>query len=115
MNIILLYVLLICGCAVGAFASYFFKGASGAVQGLNVTGLLSQKGFWIGGVLYLLAAINNIFLLRHFEYSFILPMSSITYIWTMLIAKYFLKERITKRKIFGVCMIIIGAILISQG
>ena len=115
MNIVFLYAMLIGGCALGAFASYFFKGASGAMNGLNVTILLSQKAFWFGGILYLIAAINNIFLLRYFDYSILLPMSSITYIWTMLIANRLLNEKITKRKIIGVCAIIIGAMLISQG
>jgi drug/metabolite transporter (DMT)-like permease len=115
MNIILLYAMLIGGCALGAFASYFFKGASGALKGLNVTVLLGQKTFWIGGFLYLIAAINNIFLLRYFDYSILLPLSSITYIWTMVIASRLLGEKITKRKIFGVCAIVIGALLISQG
>jgi drug/metabolite transporter (DMT)-like permease len=115
MNILLLYAMLIGGCALGAFASYFFKGASGALTGLNVTILLRQKTFWLGGLLYLVAALNNIFLLGHFDYSILLPMSSITYIWTMVIASRLLGERITKRKIFGVCAIVIGAVLISQG
>ncbi|MDR0875292.1 MAG: multidrug transporter [Clostridiales Family XIII bacterium] len=115
MNTILLYAMLIAGCALGAFASYFFKGASGALNGLNVTILLRQKTFWLGGLLYLVAAVNNIFLLRYFDYSILLPMSSITYIWTMVIASRLLGEQITKRKIFGVCAIIAGAVLISQG
>ena len=115
MNIIILYIMLIGGCALGAFASYFFKGASSTVNGLHVTILLTQKTFWFGGLLYLVAAINNIFLLQFFDYSILLPMSSITYIWTMLIANRLLKEKITKRKIIGVCAIIVGAILISQG
>ncbi|GHU66513.1 permease [Clostridia bacterium] len=109
------YGMLIGGCALGAFASYFFKGASGALNGLNVTILLRQKAFWIGGFLYLIAACNNIFLLQHFLYSILLPMSSITYIWTMVIARRLLGEKITFRKIIGICAIVLGAVLISQG
>ena len=115
MNTVALYAMVIVGCAVGAFASYFFKGASSSISGLNVMVLLTQKSFWLGAILYLLAAINNIFLLQYFDYSILLPLSSITYIWTMLIAKRLLGETITRRKIFGVIAIIIGAILISQG
>ena len=115
MNVIILYVLVIGSCALSAFASYFFKSASGALGKLNVVILLKEKGFWIGGFLYLASAIICISLLRYYDYSFILPMGSIAYIWTMVIANRLLGEDITKRKIIGVCAIIIGAILISQG
>jgi uncharacterized membrane protein len=47
--------------------------------------------------------------LRFMEYSVVLPLTSITYIWTMLVSYLFLKEKITARKIAGVCLIVIGA------
>ena len=111
----ILYSMVIGGCAIGAFASYFFKKASSGMGSFNVAALIRAKALWIGGMLYIVAAVNNIFLLGYLDYSILLPMSSITYIWTMLIAKRFLDEKITKRKIIGVCAIVIGAIMISQG
>ena len=58
---------------------------------------------------------NNIFILRYMDYSIILPMASLTYIWTMIIAYRLLGESITKRKIFGVIAIIVGAVLLAHG
>ena len=115
MNIYLLYLLVIVSCGFSAFASYFFKGASGKINGLNVTILLKEKTFWLGCFLYLVSAVFTIYLLRFLDYSIILPLGSVTYIWTMFIASLLLKEKITKRKVFGVCAIAVGAVLISIG
>ena len=103
------------GCALGAFASYFFKKASDSLDGSNIFKLVRVKALWIGGLLYIVAAANNIFLLGHLDYSILLPMSSITYIWTMLVAHNLLQERITTRKIIGVAAIVCGATLLANG
>ena len=114
MNLILLYIMVIGGCALGAFASYCFKNATTGFEGLHVVGLLRERFFWIGGFLYLIAAVNNIFLLGYLDYSILLPMSSVTYIWTMFIANKLLGEKITAKKIIGVAAIICGALLLAN-
>jgi len=114
MNLILLYAMVIGGCALGAFASYFFKRASSRLEGSNIVALLRIRPFWAGGLLYLVAAVNNIFLLGYLDYSILLPMSSITYIWTMIVAYKLLGEKITARKIIGVAAIICGATLLAN-
>jgi len=118
MSLAFLYMLIVGGTVLGAFASYHFKGASSMITGINmeaVSALAHDKRFIIGVVLYLIAAANNIFVLRYMDYSIILPMASLTYIWTMIIANRLLGEIITKRKIFGVVAIIAGAILLANG
>ena len=114
MNPILLYALLIGGCALGAFASYCFKKATLGLEGLNLLGLLREKFLWIGGLLYIVAAVNNILLLGYQDYSILLPLSSITYIWTMIIANKLLGEKISAKKIVGVAAIICGAFLLMS-
>ena len=114
MNYVILYAMLIVGCALGAFASYFFKNASANLEGLNIFALLRGKPLWIGGMLYVIAAVNNIFLLGYIDYSVLLPMSSITYIWTMIVAYKLLGEKITARKIIGVAAIVCGATLLAN-
>ena len=113
MNPVLLYSMVIGGCALGAFASYCFKNATTKLEGPNIFALAREKFLWLGGLLYIIAAINNIFLLGYLDYSILLPMSSITYIWTMVFAKRLLGERITARKIAGVAAIVCGAVLLA--
>jgi len=118
LSIPFLYALMVVGTAVGAIASYHFKRASASITGINiasVNALAKSKRFYLGVVLYLAAAANNIFILKYMDYSIILPMASLTYIWTMVLAFKLLGETITKKKIFGVAAIIVGAILLANG
>lgn len=60
-----------------------------------------------------MGALLNIYVLKFLPYTVVLPMTSLTYIWTMIISFYLLKEKITFKKILGVILILIGAFLIS--
>ena len=114
MNPLLLYTMLIGGCVVGAVASYFLKKAASGMESFSVAALLRSGALWTGGLLYIAGAVNNIYLLGHLDYSILLPMSSITYIWTILIAYKLLGERITARKLIGVGAIVLGAALLAS-
>lgn len=95
----------------GAVASLFLKKASG-VEGLAA--LLKNTNFYIGGFLYFLSAVLNIYVLRYLDYSVVLPLTSFTYIWTMVLSYRILKEKITGKKIMGVVLILAGAVMVSM-
>ena len=68
-------------------------------------------GWLLAGVsFYGAAAILNIIALRFLPYTIVFPLTAVTYIWTMLISFWLLKETISLRKILGVALIITGAI-----
>ena len=71
-----------------------------------------NPNLYIGGFLYIIAAFLNIYILKILDYSVVLPLTSFTYIWTMLIAKFFLHETINKNKIIGIICIIFGAFIL---
>ena len=106
----IIYIVLIIMTMIGSFASLFLKKASGLS---SIIELLKNKNIYIGGCLYLLSAIINIYVLKYLPYSVVLPLTSLTYIWTMIISNKLLGERIGKKKIIGVCCILIGAIFIA--
>lgn len=93
----------------GAVAAFFLKKASGFK---NLTELIKNHNLYIGTGLYLLSAIINIIVLRYLNYSVVLPLTSITYVWTMVISYLFLKEKVGIKKLLGVSFIIIGCICI---
>ena len=95
----------------GSVAAFCLKKASGNEGFLK---LLKNKYLYIGGFLYFMSALINIYLLHILPYSIVLPLTSITYIWTMIIAYFFLKEEITQGKVFGVVFIIIGAFVLAH-
>jgi len=75
--------------------------------------LLKNKNVYTGGGLYLIAALINIYVLRYLDYSIVLPLTSLTYVWTMILSCFVLKEKMTIRKTIGAIGIVAGAILIA--
>jgi uncharacterized membrane protein len=107
---IICYGLIFIMTALGGFAGLFFKKASSA-NGLKE--LIFNYSLYIGGVLYVISAILNIYVLKFLDYSIVLPLTSITYIWTMIISYFSLKENVNLKKIMGVVFIFFGAILLA--
>ena len=105
-----IFVALILLSMLGAIASYNFK-KSTSVD--TIPSIFKSKYIYTGTILYLIAAVGTIVVLNYADYSAVLPFSSFTYIWTMILAKILLGEIITKRKIAGVGLIVLGAILIA--
>jgi drug/metabolite transporter (DMT)-like permease len=93
-----------------AFGALFFKKASNFNSVLN---LLKDINLYIGGVLYLITVSVNIYLLRFLDYSVVLPLSSVTYVWILLLSKKYLNEKLTARKLLAVTGILIGAVMVS--
>lgn len=93
----------------GAIASAFLKKASFKS---SFVALMKTPFLYIGGSLYAIAAIMNIYVLRYIEYSKVLPFTSVTYIWTLLLSYYLFHERIGLMKLIGIFLIFLGVILI---
>ena len=104
------YICLILMTFMGSIASLFLKRASGSD---GIKNMLLNPNLYIGGMLYLLSAVLNIWILRFLDYSVVLPLTSLTYVWTMIISYLVLKEKITFKKIAGVLLVLVGAIIVS--
>lgn len=104
------YILILLMSFVGSIASLFLKKAS---ANLDFKKLFFNFNLYVGGTLYLLSAIINIYVLKYMEYSKVLPLTSFTYVITLILSGFLLKEKISRKKIMGVLLIIIGAIFIS--
>ncbi|MFL0163857.1 EamA family transporter [Candidatus Clostridium helianthi] len=107
----MIYYLILIGMTImGSVAALFLKKAS---QFTCLKQLILNINLYIGGVLYFLSALLNIYLLHFLEYSIVLPLTSITYIWTMILSYLVFKEKITIKKIIGLALIFAGVILIT--
>ncbi|OJG55861.1 hypothetical protein RV06_GL001443 [Enterococcus haemoperoxidus] len=100
-----------------------FSGSAGALalkKGMNDLPQLSLKlvlmngWIYLGSFLYILSAVTNIFLLKFLDYSIAFPMTSLTYVWTVIISYFIFNEKLTVRKVLAVILIIIGVFVISQ-
>lgn len=92
-------------------ASFFLKKSTAG--GLSIKSLILNPCFYLGGGLYVLSALLNLYLLKQLPYSIVVPLGSLTYIWTLGIGHRFLGERVTKKKMVGIALIILGVSLIA--
>ncbi len=78
----------------GTMGAFFFKKAMSRLEKLNVIQLITTRTLYIGGFFYLLGAVVNVFILRYCDYITVYPLTSLTYVWSMLISLLVLKEKI---------------------
>ncbi|SFF77194.1 undecaprenyl phosphate-alpha-L-ara4N flippase subunit ArnE [Halobacillus alkaliphilus] len=98
--VVLLFTLL------GAVGGYFFKKATSHGFALNT---YFFKHLIVGCSFYGAGAILNIITLNYLPYTIVFPLTSITYVWTLIISYFLLKEVITLKKVIGVTLIIAGS------
>ena len=108
----IIIIVLLVQTSMSSFASYFLKKAGGSENKLSI---LISPWFYLGGVLYVLSALCGIYLLQKLPYAIVLPLGSITYIWTLFVSRWLLKEKITVRKVLGMSVIILGVVLVGVG
>ena len=96
---------------IGSLGALFFKKSTAKMK--SVFSLMTIPIFYAGGILYVLAALLNVALLRVMDYTILYPMTSISYIWSLVIAHRFLGEVITRKKMIGVALICCGVVLLA--
>ena len=94
----------------GAVGSLGLK--KGASQSRGLVSLIFNKWFFGGGVLYFVSALLDIWLLKYISYVIVLPLTALTYCWSMLLARLILNERISKMKLVGLGLIVCGMIML---
>lgn len=95
---------------IAALASYFLKKATGSK---TLKDLLLCKYIYIGGFLYAFAALLTVYLLQVMPYSVVVPLCSVTYIWTMFFSYKLLGEKLSSKKIIGVALILLGTLCVA--
>jgi len=104
------YMLLLVMTLCASFASFFIKKST---LGGTILGIIKNKFLYLGGLLYIIAIVFNIWLLKKLPFSVVVPLGSICYVWTLIIAGIFLKEKIGIGKIAGVLLILSGIVCIA--
>lgn len=96
----------------GSLGALFLKRGSAKVSELK--SLVTTPQIWLGGLFYLAGALLNIYLLRGYSYSIVYPLTSLTYVWSLIISALLLHEKVTVQKLFGIAAICLGAFLLVQ-
>ena len=96
-----------------SFGSMFLKKAT--KDGLSPFVLIKQPALYLGGALYVASALLNLYLLKLYPFSFVVPLGALTYIWTLVISRIWLKEAVSVRKIVGIGLIVVGVAMVAVG
>lgn len=94
----------------GSLGSYYLKLASDQQK---LSAMMTKPQLYIGGALYAVGCLLNVLLLRFVDYSVALPLTSLTYVWTLIISYIRLGETLTARKLAGVVLIFAGAVFVA--
>jgi drug/metabolite transporter (DMT)-like permease len=92
----------------GSIAAIFLKRAA---VSRSFTTLMVNKNLYIGAILYGISAVINIYALRKLDYFLVLPITSLSYIWTLFLSHILLKEPLSIRKCTAIGGIISGVLL----
>ncbi|MTD39089.1 EamA family transporter [Erwinia sp. CPCC 100877] len=98
----------------GSAGALALKKGMNDLSELKLKLVLTNGWIYLGSFLYILSAITNIVLLKFLDYSIAFPMTSLTYVWTVIISYFIFKEQLTVRKVLAVILIIAGVFIISQ-
>lgn len=96
----------------GSLGALFLKRGSAKVSELK--SLVTTPQIWLGGLFYLAGALLNIYLLRGYSYSIVYPLTSLTYVWSLILSALLLHEKVTVQKLLGIAAICLGAFLLVQ-
>ena len=114
MNIMLMVIVVLIMTVSGTFGALFFKKGIAKLKGINIFSLIFVPEVYIGVAFYMIGAVTNIILLRYIPYTVLYPMTSLTYIWTMVVSYIVLKEKINKDKVMAIICIVIGVLILSM-
>ena len=106
--------LLVLGASViGSFGAVFLKfGAARTTR--NPLSFLNLH-LALGVALYLGSSVFYFLGIRGGQLSILYPLVSLGYIWTLIWARIFFKESLTRQKLIGLGLILVGVVLVGMG
>lgn len=113
-NITIIVILLFLTTFVGSLGAIYLKAGTERIPSMTIPNIVKNWRIWVGIILYIISCIANIALFKFLPYIVAFPMTSLTYVWTVILSYFIFKEKITWGKIFSIGLIIIGVIIISR-
>jgi len=102
------------GSVIGSIGAVFLKSGAHAVT-RQWTSIAFNWRLAAGVVTYLLSSVLFVKGMAHGELSVLFPMVSLSYICSLIWARFFFQESLTGAKLLGVGMILAGIVLLGAG
>lgn len=106
--------LVLSGSVIGSVGAVFLKAGAGHVTRRLSSILLNWK-LALGIATYLLSSVLFVKGMAHGELSVLFPMVSLSYICSLVWSRLLFQEVITKAKIYGVGLILVGIVCLGLG
>jgi len=106
--------LVLVGAVIGSFGAIFLKWGANALS-RHWTSLVYNWKLAVGVVTYLLSSVLFVKGMSNGELSVLFPMVSVGYICTLFWSHLFFHERVTKAKLAGVGLILVGIVFLGLG
>ena len=98
----------------GSFGMVFFKAGSRNLGG-GLHRLILNWRLFAGIALYLLSSVFFVLGMKRGEVSILYPLVSLSTVWTLLWARLFFGEALTKQKFAAVGLILAGIVVLNLG
>lgn len=110
----LIILILLFSTLTGSTGAIFLKQGMNKLVKVSFVKMITNAWLIFGVILYIVSALANIMLYKYLPYSVAFPMTSLTYVWTVIISYFTFKEKITPMKIVAVILIIAGIVIIER-
>jgi drug/metabolite transporter (DMT)-like permease len=97
----------------GSFAAVFLKFGAAKIDGSLLS--FANRSVIVGVSLYLASSVFYALGIKGGQLSVLYPMVSLGYIWTLLWARIFFNEPMTRQKITGLILILAGVAFVGMG
>ncbi len=93
---------------IGAFGSFFLKKGSSSLSWKNI-----HKNHYLFLGIFLTASGVFTFIpsLKFGDLSILYPVTALTYVWSVILAKVYLNENITRLRVIGLLLVLCGIVL----
>jgi multidrug transporter EmrE-like cation transporter len=99
---------------IGSFGAVFLKAGSSRLH-RQVRTLILNWRLALGIALFLVSSYFFVLAMREGELSILYPINSFAYVWTMIWSRFFFQEPITRRKVAGLALILLGITILFAG
>jgi len=98
----------------GSFGMAFFKGGANSLT-RNLRSILLNWRLAVGIFFYMISSVFFVLGVKHGQLSVLYPLVSLGTIWTLLWARIFFGEPLTRTKFAGVALILAGIVFLNLG
>ena len=106
--------LVLSGSVIGSIGAVFLKSGAMAIKG-HWSSLIYNWKLAMGVVTYMLSSVLFVKGMSHGELSVLFPMVSLSYICSLVWSRLLFNEVITKAKVYGIGMILVGIVCLGLG